>query len=122
MIPTIKPRIVAAIQPVKETNNVFKSLDPTLTYTYQFHYAHPYIFSTKSLARILGQAGFKPVDIKNERYLKCLARVDLEQSISAEKEHYRSVIKHIKKHDKYLWFTNLVFYLRVFLARIRGRG
>ena len=104
-----------------ETNNVFKSLNPTLKYGYQFHYAHPYIFSVNSLTRILNLSGYTTVSTKDQRYLACIAKPTSGTGIPTIKDSYLSVINHMKNHDRYLWLTNIIFTLRVGFAKLRGR-
>ena len=102
-----------------ETNNVFKSLNPTLKYSYQFHYAHPYIFSVNSLRNILNISGYKVINIVDDRYISCIATLEKGINKSITKDSYESVIKHIKRHDRYLWFTNIIFKLRVKISSLR---
>ena len=102
-----------------ETNNVFKSLNPTLKYSYQFHYAHPYIFSENTLRNILNVSGYKVINIVDDRYISCIATPGKSINKLITKDSYESVIRHIKRHDRYLWFTNIIFRLRVKLGLLK---
>jgi len=105
-----------------ETNNVFKSLNPTLKYNYQFHYSHPYIFSENTLTRVLGQTGFKTIFTRDNRYLTAIAKFTTEDQLDLPHDDYKAVLRHIKNHDKFLWFTNIIFKLRVTIAKLRGKS
>ncbi len=103
-----------------ETNNVYKSLHPTELYSYQFHLAHPYIFSPTSLRNLLKKSGFGMKNLVTDRYMRCIAKLDeTEAQNDIEHEDYHRPLRAIRNHDKFLFLNKRIYSLRKAFSRFR---